>query len=54
MMSNGVALTFHGKRSAKEMSRKARPRVMRREPRLTYGSEKGLQITEGLGLVVVT
>lgn len=38
MMSNGVALTFHGKRSAKEISRKVRPRVMRREPRLHVGS----------------
>lgn len=38
MLSNGVALTFHGKRSAKEISRKVRPRVMRREPRLHVGS----------------
>ena len=38
MMSNGVALTFHGKRSAKEISRKVRPRVMRREPRLHVGT----------------
>lgn len=38
MMSNGVALTFHGKRSAKEISRKVRPRVMRRERRLHVGS----------------
>ena len=38
MMSNGVALTFHGKRSAKEISRRVRPRVMRREPRLHVGS----------------
>jgi adenine-specific DNA-methyltransferase len=38
MLSNGVALTFYGKRSAKEISRKVRPRVMRREPRLHVGS----------------
>ena len=38
MMSNGVALTFHGKRSAKEISRKVRPRVTRRESRLHVGS----------------
>jgi adenine-specific DNA-methyltransferase len=38
MLSNGVALTFHGKRSATEISRKVRPRVMRREPRLHVGS----------------
>ncbi|RVC50674.1 site-specific DNA-methyltransferase, partial [Mesorhizobium sp. M00.F.Ca.ET.038.03.1.1] len=38
MLSNGVALTFHGKRSAKEISRKVRPRVMRREPRLHVGT----------------
>lgn len=37
MLNNGVALTFHGKRSAKEISRKVRPRVMRREPRLHVG-----------------
>ena len=38
MLSNGVALTFHGKRSALEISRKVRPRVMRREPRLHVGA----------------
>lgn len=38
MLSNGVALSFHGKRSAKEISRKVRPRVMRRESRLHVGS----------------
>jgi adenine-specific DNA-methyltransferase len=38
MLSNGVALTFHGKRSATEISRKVRPRVMRRESRLHVGS----------------
>ncbi len=38
MLGTGVALTFHGKRSAKEISRKVRPRVMRREPRLHVGS----------------
>ena len=38
MLSNGVALTFHGKRSALEISRRVRPRVMRREPRLHVGA----------------
>ncbi|MDC6128998.1 site-specific DNA-methyltransferase [Burkholderia gladioli] len=38
MLNNGIALSFHGKRSAKEISRKVRPRVMRREPRLHVGS----------------
>jgi len=38
LLSGGVALTFHGKRSAQEISRKVRPRVMRREPRLHVGS----------------
>src|SRR6266705_1744279 len=38
MLSNGVALTFHGKRSALEISRRVRPRVMRREPKLHVGA----------------
>jgi adenine-specific DNA-methyltransferase len=38
MLGNGVALTFHGKRSAMEISRKVRPRVMRREPKLHVGA----------------
>jgi adenine-specific DNA-methyltransferase len=37
MLNNGVALTFHGKRSAMEISRRVRPRVMRREPKLHVG-----------------
>jgi adenine-specific DNA-methyltransferase len=37
MLSNGVALTFHGKRSAMEISRRVRPRVTRREPKLHVG-----------------
>jgi adenine-specific DNA-methyltransferase len=37
MLGNGVALTFHGKRSALEISRRVRPRVMRREPKLHVG-----------------
>jgi adenine-specific DNA-methyltransferase len=38
MLGNGVALTFHGKRSAMEISRRVRPRVMRREPKLHVGA----------------
>ena len=38
MLGNGVALTFHGKRSAMEISRRVRPRVMRREPKLHVGT----------------
>ena len=37
LLSNGVALTFYGKRSVQEISRRVRPRVMRREPRLHVG-----------------
>ena len=38
MLSNGVALTFHGKRSAMEISRRVRPRVIRRDPKLHVGT----------------
>ncbi len=38
LLSNGVALSFHGKRSAQEIGRNVRPRVMRRESRLHVGS----------------
>lgn len=37
MLNNGVALTFHGKRSVMEISRRVRPRVTRREPKLHVG-----------------
>jgi adenine-specific DNA-methyltransferase len=37
MLSNGVALTFYGKRSGMEISRRVRPRVTRREPKLHVG-----------------
>jgi adenine-specific DNA-methyltransferase len=37
MLSNGVALAFHGKRSVMEISRHVRPRVSRREPKLHVG-----------------
>jgi adenine-specific DNA-methyltransferase len=40
LLSNGVALSFHGKRSALEIARRVRPRVMRREPRLHVGPPK--------------
>jgi adenine-specific DNA-methyltransferase len=38
LLSNGVALSFHGKRSAMEIAKRVRPRIMRREPRLHVGS----------------
>ncbi|MCJ2113455.1 site-specific DNA-methyltransferase [Methylobacterium sp. E-025] len=37
LMSSGVALSFHGKRTAMEIARRVRPRVTRREPRLHVG-----------------
>jgi adenine-specific DNA-methyltransferase len=37
VLSNGVALTFSGKRTAQEISRRVRPRVTRREPKLHVG-----------------
>src|SRR5262249_31581597 len=46
LLSNGVALSFHGKRSAIEIAKRVRPRVMRREPRLHVGS--GDQQTQNL------
>lgn len=38
LLSNGVALSFHGKRTALEIAKRVRPRVMRREPKLHVGS----------------
>ncbi|AMY72036.1 DNA methylase N-4/N-6 domain-containing protein (plasmid) [Frigidibacter mobilis] len=38
MMSSGVALSFHGKRSAMQIAKKVRPRQTRREPKLHVGS----------------
>jgi adenine-specific DNA-methyltransferase len=37
LLSSGVALSFHGKRSVMEIAKKVRPRVMRREPKLHVG-----------------
>jgi len=37
LLSQGVALSFHGKRTALEIYRRVRPRVTRREPRLHVG-----------------
>ena len=37
LLSHGVALSFHGKRTALEIYRRVRPRVTRREPRLHVG-----------------
>lgn len=37
LLSNGVALNFHGKRTAMEIAKRVRPRVMRREPKLHVG-----------------
>ena len=34
MMTSGVALSFHGKRSAMQIAKKVRPRQTRREPKL--------------------
>jgi adenine-specific DNA-methyltransferase len=38
LLTNGVALNFHGKRTAMEIAKRVRPRVMRREGRLHVGS----------------
>ena len=38
ILGSGVALTLHGKRSALEISRRVRPRVIRREPKLHVGA----------------
>jgi adenine-specific DNA-methyltransferase len=38
MQGNGVAVTFHGKRTAMEIAKKVRPRVMRRITELHVGS----------------
>ena len=38
LMSNGVALNFHGKRSVMEIAKRVRPRQMRREPKLHVGT----------------
>ncbi|MBZ0330085.1 site-specific DNA-methyltransferase [Halomonas sp. ANAO-440] len=38
MMTSGVALSFHGKRSALQIAKKVRPRQTRREPKLHVGS----------------
>ncbi|WP_417594582.1 site-specific DNA-methyltransferase [Parasphingorhabdus sp.] len=37
MMTSGVALNFHGKRSAMQIAKRVRPRQTRREPRLHMG-----------------
>lgn len=37
LLSHGVALSFHGKRTALEIYRRVRPRVTRREPKLHVG-----------------
>lgn len=37
MMTSGVALSFHGKRSAMQIAKKVRPRQTRREPKLHVG-----------------
>jgi adenine-specific DNA-methyltransferase len=38
LLTNGVALSFHGKRTVMEIAKRVRPRLMRREPRLHVGS----------------
>ncbi len=37
LLSNGVALSFHGKRTAMEIAKRVRPRLTRREPKLHVG-----------------
>jgi adenine-specific DNA-methyltransferase len=37
LLSSGVALSFHGKRTAMEIAKRVRPRLMRREPKLHVG-----------------
>ena len=39
LMTSGVALSFHGKRTAMEIAKKVRPRVTRRENKLHVGSK---------------
>lgn len=38
MMTSGVALSFHGRRSAMQIVKRVRPRQTRREPRLNVGT----------------
>ena len=38
LISNGVALSFHGKRTALEIAKRVRPRLTRREPKLHVGT----------------
>jgi len=38
LLANGVALSFHGKRTAMEIAKRVRPRVTRRESRLHVGT----------------
>ena len=40
LMTSGVALSFHGKRTAMEIAKKVRPRVTRREKKLHVGSKE--------------
>ena len=40
LMSNGVALSFHGKRTAMEIAKRVRPRQTRREPKLHVGPKE--------------
>ena len=38
LLTNGVALSFHGKRTSLEIAKRVRPRQMRREPKLHVGT----------------
>ncbi|MBO6809237.1 site-specific DNA-methyltransferase [Thalassospira sp.] len=40
MMTSGVALSFHGKRSAMQIAKRVRPRQTRREPKLHVGTSE--------------
>jgi hypothetical protein len=53
LLSNGVALSFHGKRTAMEIARRVRPRVMRREPRLHVGPVKQQAADSGPSRTVI-
>lgn len=40
MLSGGISLMFHGKKTASEIKRKVRPRVMKQDQELSIGSEE--------------
>ncbi|MGU8586809.1 hypothetical protein ACV3QY_12225 [Clostridium perfringens] len=40
MLSGGISVMFHGKKTASEIKRKVRPRVMKQDEKLSIGSEE--------------